>query len=115
MEYKITPKYLWKSLEIMEKQYQRMKSCCEELENILSKNPESKVFREGLKEMEEQMQELWKLRRILERVLVKSEKQEQKILEQLEGKQRKGNTVLVGKVDLGHLAGIMEELQIWIQ
>ncbi|MCI8407872.1 MAG: hypothetical protein HFJ09_01175 [Lachnospiraceae bacterium] len=115
MEYKITPKALWESLEIMETQYKKMKYCCEELESVLSLNPERKVIREGLKDMEEQMQELWKLRRILERVLVKSEKQEHKILEQLEGKQRKGNTVLVGKVELGHLSDVMEELQIWIQ
>lgn len=115
MEYKITPRALWESLEIMENQYQKMKYCCEELENVLLQNPESRVIREGLKDMEEQMQELWKLRRILERVLVKSEKQEEKILEQLEGKQRKGNAVLVGKVELGYLADIMEELQIWIQ
>lgn len=115
MEYKIIPRALWESLEIMETQYKKMKYCCEELESVLLLNPESKEIREGLKDMKEQMQELWKLRRILERVLIKSEKQEQKILEQLEGKQRKGNAVLAGKVELGYLADIMEELRIWIQ
>lgn len=115
MEYKIIPRALWESLEIMETQYKKMKYCCEELECILLKNPESKEIRERLKDMEVQVQELWKLRRILERVLIKSEKQEQRILEQLEGKQRKGNAILVGKVDLGYLADIMEEMDIWIQ
>lgn len=115
MEYKITPKALWEALEIMESQYKKMKYCYEELEQVLSLYPESRLLREELKNMEEQMQEIWKLRRILERILIKSEKQEQRILEQLEGNRRKGNNMLVGKVKLEHLSDIMEELQVWIQ
>lgn len=115
MEYKINPKALWECLKIMETQYQKMKYCYEELEGVIPLFVEDRRFREDLKDMEKQMQELWKLRRILERVLVNSERKERKILEELEGKQRRRNSVSFGKVTLEHLSGIMEELQIWIQ
>lgn len=115
MEYKITPKALWECLQIMEIQYQKMKDCYEELEKVLSMSVEDNRFRQDLKDMEEQILELWKLRRILERVCFNSKKQEQKILERLEGKQIQRNPVSLGKVTLRHLSGIMEELQIWIQ
>lgn len=116
MEYKINQKVLWECLEIMEMQDKKMKLCYEELERLFRvPSEENKNFRKDLKDMEEQMQELWKLRRILERVLVNEEWREQKILEQLEGKQKQKNNPAFGKITLGHLSEIMEDLQIWIQ
>lgn len=115
MDYKINQRILEECLDIMERQYKKIELCFAELENHrLRLSLENHFVEQSFKDMELQMQEIWKLRRNLERVLVHKEQREQKILEKLDGKQRRSDATL-GNIEFGRLSEIMEELQIWIQ
>lgn len=116
MEYQINQRALRECQELLERQYQKMILCYGQLEeNIVWMSEKDRHLRERLKEMEEQLFEIRKLQRILERVLLKVNQQEKKILEQLEGKQRVRNYGEFGKLSLGYLSEMMEEMQVWIQ
>lgn len=121
MDYRINRRALQECLAVMEMQYKKMEFCYEELYRAFSPEYESEdtgnmdlPVRECQKDMEMQMQEIWRLRRILERVLSCEAQWEQKVLEKLEGKKRRIEPKL-GRIPLGHLSEKMEELQIWIQ
>ena len=115
MEYQMNQKALRECQELLERQYQKMILCYGQLEeNMLWMSEKDRNLRERLKEMEEQLLEIRKLQRILERILLKVNQQEKKILEQLEGKQPVRNYGEFGKLSLGYLSEMMEEMQVWI-